>query len=185
MVVVGGQSPGAGAGGNDSVAHPCGIAMPISRGITHSVGALVIVCHWCATACSHRISSQTRGGCWWLSERLGVRYGVCVSSLTEIQSLSCRLLARLSSSGGGIWLRRRVLYRPLFSRSRLNRLLNQAQRFKNPLFRLEDCSSEVAPKRRIFFKTLLKLRVGNRKSGPAACKKKIEFWSDWRRRLRT
>ena len=134
--------------------------MPISRGITHSVGALVIVCHWCATACSHRISSQTRGGCWWLSERLGVRYGVCVSSLTEIQSFSSGLLARLSGSRGGVWLRRRVLYRPLFSRSRLNRLLNQAQRFKNPLVCLEDCSSEVAPKRRIFFKTLLELRVG-------------------------
>lgn len=30
-----------------------------------------------------------------------------------------------------------------------------------------------------------RLLLGNRKSGPAACKKKTEFWSDWRRRLRT
>lgn len=54
----------------------------------------------------------------------------------------------------------RLLYRTFLSRSGLSTFLNQTKRFENPLLGLEDCSPEVAPKRRIFLKALLKLRVG-------------------------
>ena len=53
VVVVAGQDPGLGGSSDDSVVQPLGIAMPISRGIAHSIGTLACIAHWAATSFSH------------------------------------------------------------------------------------------------------------------------------------
>lgn len=59
VVVVGWQGPGTGRFCDDSVTHPCGITMPISRGSAHSIGTLHIVAHWAALVLDPKFEDTT------------------------------------------------------------------------------------------------------------------------------